>query len=109
MQAAPSSFVSRFESHLDKFLPVGGKKCELFSCVPGWIWLIGAGFSVITAANMGWATLLKTVLWQALMGWGVAWLCRGCHTRWLWFLIILGVLLPILIMGGMLFAVSRTL
>lgn len=107
LPASADNFVSRFESHLDKFLPVDGKKCDLFQCVPGWIWLIGAGLSIVASANLGWSALLKTVVWQAIMGWGVAWLCRGCHTKWLWFLLIVGTLLPIVFIVGAMVVIGK--
>lgn len=98
--SSSSSFLTRFENHLDKFLPTDGRKCELFKCVPGWIWLVGAGLSIFASVNKGWSAVLKTVLWEALVGWGVAWLCRGCHTKILWFLIIVGVFLPLVVFVG---------
>lgn len=92
-----SDAISKFEAHLDKYLPAAGERCALGKCVPGWIWLTFAGISLVASVNSGWSTVLKTVVWEAIVGWGVAWLCRGCHTRWLWFFMIFGSMLPLAI------------
>lgn len=102
-----TSYVTKFENYLDRFLPPAGQKCALFDCVPGWLWLIGAGITVVASASLGWAAVLKTVLWQAVVGFGVAWLCRGCHTRWLWFLLILGIVMPIVVVVGAMVMIGK--
>lgn len=106
MSSSPS-YVNRFEGYLDKFLPAQDQKCELFKCVPGWIWLVGAGLSIAASASQGWSTLLKTVVWEVIVGWGVAWLCRGCHTRILWFFLLIGTVLPLLFIFGAIAVIGK--
>jgi hypothetical protein len=107
MTAAAPSYVNRFEGYLDRFLPAQDQKCDLFKCVPGWIWLVGAGLSIVASANLGLSALLKTIVWEAIVGWGVAWLCRGCHTRWLWFFLLIGTVLPILLIIGAIAVIGK--
>ena len=104
---APTSYPGKFETYLDKFLPANGQKCALTKCAPGWIWLFFAGLSVVGSVSRGWGAVIKTVVWEAIVGWGVAWLCRGCHTRWLWFLIIVGSILPIAVFAGLFLLVGK--
>ena len=90
--------VERLEAHLDKFLPTSGTKCDLFKCTPGKIWMVLAAISVLGAANHGWRTLVSTIMWEVVVGWGIAWLCRGCKYGWLWTMLILFSGLPLLLL-----------
>jgi len=98
------SHIDSFQNHLDHFLPSNGKKCELFECTPGKIWLVLALLSIIGSATVGWQSFLVTVIWEIIAGWGIAWLCRGCGMGWIWAILIIFTGIPLaLICTSMIF------
>ena len=89
------AYVESLENQLDRFLPKTSEKCGLFACTPGKIWLVLALLSVVGSVNYGWKAFLTTVFWEVIIGWGVAWLCRGCSYGWLWAFLIIFAGIPL--------------
>jgi hypothetical protein len=106
MPTTTPSFVDRFETHLDRFLPSKGEKCSLFKCTPGKVWLVLAVLSLMGSVNMGWRGFLSTLIWEIIIGWGISWLCRGCHYGWLWTLLVIFAGIPLAVIIGALLLVK---
>lgn len=98
------SYVDGFQKYLDRFLPASGQKCELFSCTPGKVWLALAVLSLVGSASFGWQSFLKTIVWEIIVGWGIAWLCRGCSYEWLWLILVVFAGIPLALVFGSLVA-----
>lgn len=76
--------------------------CGLSTCTPGIIFAVLSGLSVISSAFVSWSAFIKTLLIQAVLLWGAVWLCKGCHTTTLWWILAIMIGLPIFLIVGVL-------
>jgi hypothetical protein len=69
----------------------------MLSCTPGIVFATLSGLSIVASAFQGWKVFLSTLLFHTVLMWGVHTLCKGCHTKALWWILALYIALPVLL------------
>ena len=86
----------KMEGFIDGMLPVAGEKCGLMDCTAGKLFAMVAVIGILGSVS-SWKHFIGAVLFEAIIGVFILRLCRGCHTRWPWVLLLLAAALPIII------------
>jgi uncharacterized membrane protein len=84
------------EKFIDSILPTRGEKCALMDCTAGKLFAVIAVIGVLGSVG-SWGNFVSTVIYEAIIGIIILRLCRGCHTRWPWVVLLLAAALPIII------------
>lgn len=91
------AFIAKAEGFLDKLIPAEKTKCSLFECNAGKLFLVFALLSIATSAAVSWGTFFSTILFEVIIGFVVAWLCRSCRKPWAWAIVFITTLLPMIL------------
>jgi energy-coupling factor transporter transmembrane protein EcfT len=91
-----TSLLERADSLLNKIIPIN-PSCPLAECTAVKAYAIVALLSIATSALRSWSSFVGTIVFEALLGLLVLWLCRNCHKKWAWALVVVTSLVPILL------------
>jgi hypothetical protein len=100
--------VDKLQEFLDGVISPSSQKCPLNECTAGKVWLVLAGLSLAGAAYSSWNAFLSTLAYEAIIGLGVAYLCRSCHSTFLWIMLLIFMGLPVVAIGSILFFFEPT-
>jgi hypothetical protein len=84
------------ESFIDSLLPTKGEKCALLDCTAGKLYAMVAIVGILGSVG-SWGNFVAAVVYEAIIGVLILRMCRGCHSRWPWVLLLLAATLPIII------------
>lgn len=98
--AAKPNYISTVETFMDRFLPEAGTRCSLFDCTAGKIYVILAVLSVMSSIG-SWRNLVMTLVWEVVIGFLVAWMCRSCRHKLAWLAVIVASGAPLLILAAL--------
>ena len=84
------------ESLIDSILPTKGEKCALLDCTAGKLFVMVAVVGILGSIG-SWGNFMAAIVYEAIIGIMMLRMCRGCHARWPWVLLLLAAALPIII------------
>ena len=84
------------DGFVDRFLPTPGARCALLDCTAGKLFAMVAVVGVLGSVG-SWGNFAAAVVYEAVLGLMIARMCRGCHSRWPWALLLLAAALPAII------------
>lgn len=97
------------ESFIDALLPISSssEKCALLDCTAGKLYVMFAVVGVLGSVG-SWGNFVAALVYEAILGLIIMRMCRGCHSRWPWVLLVLAAALPvILVVSFMIGALSN--
>lgn len=84
------------ESFIDSLLPTSGDKCALLDCTAGKLFVMVATVGVLGSVG-SWGNFAAAIVYEGILGLIIMRMCRGCHARWPWVLLLLAAALPAII------------
>jgi hypothetical protein len=93
------SLFDRADTWLGQIIPKN-PQCPLADCTAVKVWIVIALISIASAAVQSWSSFVGTLVFEALLGLLVLWLCRNCHRKWAWAAVLITSLTPILLFAA---------
>lgn len=91
-----ATLFERADDWLGKIIPKN-PNCPLMECTAVKVWVVIALISIASSAIQSWSSFVGTLIFEALLGLLVLWLCRNCYRKWAWAAVLITSLTPILL------------